>query len=106
MGTLKLICTFGEREQWLTILQQHLAVCDAALGMYPVGVAFLMTSCHVVFTSCHDFLPRGGGGGGWVGQAHVHKILHSKVDQRKLGNNDEQKPISARSLSENQQEGR
>ena len=64
METLRLICTFGEREQWLTILQQHLAVCDAALGMYPVGVAFLTTSCHVVFTSCHDFFAGGGGGGG------------------------------------------
>ena len=59
MGTLRLICMFGEREQWLTILQQHLAVCDAALGMYQVGVAFLMTSCHVVFTSCHMIFFQG-----------------------------------------------
>ena len=53
METLRLICMFGEREQWLMVLQQHLAVCDAALGMYPVGGANLMTSCHVIFNFCY-----------------------------------------------------
>ena len=77
METLRLICMFGEREQWLTILQQHLAVCDTALGMYPVGVAFHMTSCHVVFTSCHMIFFQGGGEGGWTSSCAQNTIFKS-----------------------------
>ena len=84
MATLRLLCMFGEREKWLTILQQHLAVCDAALGMYPVGVAYLMTPCHVTFTSCHMIFFQGRRGRGVRTSSCAQNTIFKKLINRSL----------------------